>query len=183
MIAIMSDPLTATLCALADREVSLRDGEQLFRSGAPVRNVYVLAEGSVELLRFQKGGDSLMLQRASAGDLLAEASIFAARYHCDAYAKGATRVLRVPRARVDQLREDDPQWLSALASRLARELQRARARAELLSLKRVDLRVNAWLDLNGGELPERGQWVGLALELGVTPEALYRELARRRGKK
>ena len=183
MIAIMSDQLTERLRALADKELTLRDGEQLFRAGAPVRNVYVVAEGSVKLLRIQKGGDSLVLQRAAAGELLAEASLFAPRYHCDAYAEGAVKVQRIPRERVDQLREDDPQWLSALASRLARELQRTRARAELLSLKRVDLRVNAWLDLNSGELPERGQWAGLALELGVTPEALYRELARRRTKK
>jgi CRP-like cAMP-binding protein len=63
---------------------------------------------------------------------------------------------------------------------LALELQRTRDRAELLSLKSVAAKVDAWLAIEGGSLPARGQWHRLAGEIGVTPEALYRELARRR---
>jgi hypothetical protein len=40
-------------------------------------------------------------------------------------------------------------------------------------------RLDAWLGAEGG-LPDRGRWQELAEELGVTREALYRELARRR---
>ncbi len=180
MIAIMFDALGETLSAWADKELSLEDGQRLFRAGAPVRNVYLVRAGRVTLLRHQRDGAALALQRAGAGDLLAEASVFAARYHCDAVADGAAMVLRIPRERVDKLSARDPGWLAALAQRLAHEIQRARARAELLSLKRVDSRLDAWLDLHGGRLPARGEWVGLSLEIGVSPEALYRELARRR---
>jgi hypothetical protein len=42
-----------------------------------------------------------------------------------------------------------------------------------------DDRLNAWLAWHGG-LPPKGAWRELADELGVTPEALYRALARRR---
>jgi len=62
---------------------------------------------------------------------------------------------------------------------LALEVQRARANSELLSLKTVAARVDAWVTLNHGTLPPKGQWRQVASEIGVTPEALYRELARR----
>lgn len=64
---------------------------------------------------------------------------------------------------------------------LAREVQVARLRAEILSLKKVADRLDAWLGLHGGKLPDRGRWRVLATETGVTPEALYRELAKRGG--
>jgi CRP-like cAMP-binding protein len=180
MITIMWNPLGKWLSELADKELSLEDGQRLFRAGAPVRNVYLVREGRVRLLRHQRDGAALVLQCATAGDLLAEASMFAACYHCDAIADAPSTVLRVPRERVEKLRVEDPGWLSVLAQHLALEVQRARARAEILSLKRVHSRLDAWLDLNEGRLPERGEWVGLSLEIGVSPEALYRELARRR---
>lgn len=55
-----------------------------------------------------------------------------------------------------------------------------RARAALLRLRGVAARPDAWLALTDAGLPPRGELRGLADEIGVTPEALYRELARRR---
>jgi hypothetical protein len=74
----------------------------------------------------------------------------------------------------------ESRWLQDLAAHLAGEVQRTRGRAELLSLRKVGERVDAWLALNGGVTPDRGQWVDWASELAVSPEALYRELATRR---
>ncbi len=119
-------------------------------------------------------------RRARAGQVLAEVSVFAARYHCDAVSVAGVTVGRIPRTKVLGLQQEDPVWLRAFAGYLAREVQRARARAELLSLKRVGAKLDAWLALNEGVLAPRGQWVELAKELGVSPEALYRELALRR---
>lgn len=48
-----------------------------------------------------------------------------------------------------------------------------------MRLKKVCDRVDAWLALNGGVLPPKGQWKRLAAEIGVSVEALYRELAAR----
>ena len=70
-----------------------------------------------------------------------------------------------------------PRWLLDLATHLASEVQRARARAELLALRTVRERLEGWLAFHG-ELPARGRWIAVANEIGVTPEALYRELAR-----
>jgi hypothetical protein len=40
-------------------------------------------------------------------------------------------------------------------------------------------RLDTWLDWRGA-LPPKGDWLRLAAELGVSPEALYREIAKRR---
>ena len=47
-----------------------------------------------------------------------------------------------------------------------------------MGMKRVSARLDAWLSLR--PLPPKGEWAMLADDLGVTREALYRELARRR---
>jgi hypothetical protein len=41
------------------------------------------------------------------------------------------------------------------------------------------MRLEAWLAWNDGVLPTKGAWKHLAEELGVSPEALYREITRR----
>jgi len=46
-------------------------------------------------------------------------------------------------------------------------------------LPRVADRLDAWFG-EGNALPERGRWQEVAAELGITREALYRELSRRR---
>jgi CRP/FNR family transcriptional regulator, dissimilatory nitrate respiration regulator len=70
-------------------------------------------------------------------------------------------------------------------SELARHEQQLAAGAILFragdpvrSLKTVAARVDAWMSLNDRPLPPKGRQV--AAEIGVTPEALYRELADRR---
>jgi CRP-like cAMP-binding protein len=180
MIAIMSTDPVAELLPHADREVALDDGARVFSAGDAVRFLFVVLEGGVRLLRRQRGGTAVVLQRVRCNGLVAEASLFAQRYHCDALAQGPTLLARIPRARVLEQHLGDPRWLQAFAAQLASEVQRARARAELLSLRRVGDRLDAWCTLHGNAIPQRGGWVAWADELGVTPEALYRELARRR---
>lgn len=47
------------------------------------------------------------------------------------------------------------------------------------TLRIVAERLDAWFG-EGHALPSKGEWQTLAFELGVSREALYRELARRR---
>jgi CRP-like cAMP-binding protein len=176
MIAIMS-AIVQRLLAMADGQLELAAGETLFRAAEPVRHLFVVLEGSVRLVRHQANGSAVVLQRARANQLLAEASLFAARYHCDAVSDHGARLARIAKSRILQAQRDDPAWLVDLAAHLAGEVQQARARAELLSLRTVRERLDGWLSLHGS-LPPRGRWVDVAQEIGVTPEALYRELAR-----
>lgn len=181
MIAIMFPAHIARLLPLADRDIALADGQRVFTTGEAVRFIYVVREGGVQMLRRQPAGAALVVHHARPGGLVAEASVFAQAYHCEALATGQTLLARIPRARVLELQVQEPRWLQQFAAHLAAEVQRARSRSELLSLKKVSERLDAWFSLNPGEMPGRGRWVDWAGELGVSPEALYRELAKRRG--
>jgi CRP-like cAMP-binding protein len=89
-------------------------------------------------------------------------------------------VRAVPVAKARSALESDPALASLLIRHLAGEVHRTRMRAEILSLKSVAARLSAWIALNGDVLPPKGCRHLVASEMGVTPEALYRELARRR---
>ena len=180
MIAIMLLSPIAQLLSRSDCEVSLDDGAHLFTTGEAVRFLFIVRQGSVQMLRRHAHGAVIVLQRVLPDGLVAEASLFAQRYHCDAVVEGRTVLARIPKVSVLENCLTDTHWLQGFAAHLASEVRRARSRAELLSLKRVDERLDAWFILHGNEMPPRGRWINWANELGVSAEALYRELAKRR---
>ncbi|KAF0227427.1 MAG: hypothetical protein FD175_2770 [Beijerinckiaceae bacterium] len=161
-------------------ERSLAARETLFHLGEPVTRLYVVQQGEVALERLSTDGQRLILQRARAGDVLAEASFFAEAYHCDAVALTEARITGASLSRLRIASRTDPAVMEIIARHLAAQVQQNRARAEILLLKRVSERLDAWIALNGGELPAKGNWHVLADEIGVTAEALYRELSRRK---
>jgi len=179
MIAIMSDDIERRLRDLPGRELSLAPEQSVFRLGDPVQQMFFVVTGAVHLVRHQESGSALVLQRAGPGALLAEASLYADKYHCDAVAVAPSRVWAVSKRDLLGRLAATPELTLAVIRRLARELQQARFQAEVLSMKTVAARVDAWIDWNG-PLPPKGEWVRLAAELGVSPEALYREMAKRR---
>lgn len=167
------------LASRATGEVDLGDGETLFRAGDEIRSLYLVRSGTMRLLRHLPHGPTLSLQLAEAHSVLAEASLFAETYHCDAVACGAAHLLVLPRHRAMEIVTHDPNIARLWAGHLAAEVQRARTQVEIVTLKTVAERLDAWLALNGA-MPPRGQWHRFASEIAVTPEALYRELGRRR---
>jgi CRP-like cAMP-binding protein len=177
MIPIMRDPLDQFFADAGT--LTLGAGETLFHAGDPVEQVFLVRSGDVMLVRHGADGSRMILHRAGPGDLLAEASVWSDRYHCDAVARSPTEVETVPRSAFRAALARDPELAEGWARRLARAVQAARLRAEIRGLRTVAERLDAWLGAEG-RLPDRGRWQELAEELGVTREALYRELARRR---
>ena len=180
MIAIMSAALVEILLRFATREQHLTARRTLFRADDPVRHLHIVTSGVVRLTRALVRGGELTLQRAASGQILAEASIFAERYHCNARAVEKSTICSVPIRKLHAAIENDVHLNAALMRHLAHELQRTRAQSEILALKTISERIRAWKSLNGGTLPPKGQWHTLATHIGVSPEALYRELARMR---
>lgn len=154
--------------------------EHLFRRDDPVQSMFLIEAGAVRLVRTQRGGGAVVLQLASAGSILAEASLFTPGYHCDAMAAEPVTATVVARRALRRLFLTSPEFAQAWATHLSDEVRRVRRRAEILSLRTVGERLDAWIAENG-ELPEKGGWKGVALEIAASPEALYREIARRRG--
>jgi CRP-like cAMP-binding protein len=132
-----------------------------------------------DLVRHTGHGLRLILHRAGAGQILAEASAWSDVYHGDAVASAACVAAILPRQVVRARLQANPELAQRWMQTLARLVQAARVRAEIRSLPKVADRLDAWL-CEGNALPDKGQWQDVASELGVTCEALYRELARRR---
>lgn len=178
MIPIMShDDWTDIFAEAARRDID--SGAVLFRQEQRVRSMHLVLSGAVDLVRHLPHGVTLTLQRARPRQMLAEASLFADRYHCDAVAAEASRIAVLPvTTAFEKLAASGGLALGFLRD-TAREVHRLRSRVELLRLKRLSERLDAYLALHGP--PSPGTWREVASEIGVTPEALYRELAKRRG--
>ena len=177
MIAIMSSPLDALFSRSVVR--SLSAGESLFLTGDETAFMYRVCTGRIALNRTTPQGTVLLLQTARQGDVLAEASAYSARYHCDATALEPCTVEAVSKPDFMRALASNRDFAEAWEHRLAHAVQEARMKSEIRTLRTVAERLDAWFAANGGTLPRKGRWQELASELGVSREALYRELARR----
>ena len=175
MIDIMRD----WFHSLPHQQHTYADDQYLFRRDDPVQSMFLIEAGSGRIVRTQRGGGVVVLQRASAGSILAEASLFTPTYHCDAMGSEPVTATLVARHALRRLFLTNPEFAQAWVMHLSGEVRRARRRAEILSLRTVAERLDAWIAENG-KLPDKGRWKSVAMEIAASPEALYREIARRR---
>ena len=175
MISIMSGWLDI-FDAAPVRKVA--KGGSVFRHGDCVQSMYLVRSGAVALERPMADGLPLTLHIATADMALAEASLFADAYHCDAVVRSNTEVASLPRATFLAQIRDHPDAALSLIETHAMEVQAQRARIEILRMRRVAEKLDAWVDLYGE--PAKGEWINVADEIGVSAPALYRELAKRR---
>jgi len=179
MIGVMSD-FIATLAQMPRTRRRFSAGQLLFEVGDPVVVLHFIDDGCLQLVRRDAEGGGAVVQRAGVGAILAESSIFSEHYHCAGEAVTDTRISQFRMSHIRERLNADAGFAAQLAAYLARQVQGLRGRAEMLSRKTVSQRLDCWLALNGGEMPPKGAWNLLANDLAVTPEALYRELQRRR---
>ena len=174
MIAIMLDELFETASLLDHTE-----GTTLFRAGDKAEFIFQVVEGSVLLERHLPDGRTVCQQRAGAGDVVAEASLYADTYHCSARCGRNTilRAVRIPEFK--GLLAKSTSLASEWAAHLAQKVQHARLISEIRGLRSVADRLDAWLAAYP-QMPQKGLWQTVADEIAVSREALYRELAKRR---
>lgn len=132
-------------------------------------SLFLVASGRIRLERSLEDGSWVSLHVAQGPALLAEASLFAERYHCDAVAEIATEVQELGRDDVERALAADPDLASLLLRRLASEVRDLRSRLELRSVRPVERRVLLGLELDRGA----DRTVATrAAELGLAPETL-----------
>lgn len=151
----------------------------LFRAGDRVASMYLVVSGSLRLTRNLKSGNRMILHETRAGHVAAEASAYSGHYHCDGEAIGPVTCTVVPIETFHANLATDATAASQWAAYLAESTQSARMLSQIRSLRTVSERLDAWLD-TGHSLPPRGEWQSVADVLGVSREALYRELSRRK---
>jgi CRP/FNR family transcriptional regulator, dissimilatory nitrate respiration regulator len=108
--------------------------------------------------------------------------MFGEVYHCDATADLPSTVAAFPKRELRAALRADADLAARFLALFARQVQELRARLELRNIRSARERVLAWLELvDSGPLappPDGRPLKDLAAELGLTPEALYRTLAR-----
>ena len=158
--------------------VRARASSVVFRRGCRPRFLYFVLDGELRLVRHTRRGQEVILQRVRRG-YIAEASIEAPNYHCDAVAAVESRLLRFPAAAFRSRLGSNARFRDAWLRQLAGEVRRLRARCERLSLRGARERIVHFVESEGGGAVALGHSLkSWAAELGLTHEALYRALAR-----
>lgn len=157
----------------ASRHQTYLPRQHVFEQGQPPTALYFVTKGEVILLRHTEAGEKVTLHRATAGDMIAEASLFSSNYHCDCVAVTNATLIAINKTRVLSMLTQDPKFATALVERLAGQVQRYRRRIELHAIKRAEDRVMAGL-LDGWLTGSIAQFAG---DLSLTHEATYRALA------
>jgi len=158
---------------------TLRPGEMLFASGDEVECVYRVVRGRVRLERCLLDGRVVGVQTARAGELVAEGSLFADRFHCDAVAETRTVVELERRSALLERLSADPRSLLGLCEWLSRRLRAARRLLEIRNVRPARERLLRYLEMRAdlGDPPDDRPARRIADELGLAPETLYRLLA------
>jgi CRP/FNR family transcriptional regulator, dissimilatory nitrate respiration regulator len=153
-------------------------GQTVFRTGTRPSKIFWVLDGEVRLVRRSRDGAEIVLQRASAG-FVAEASLDSPRYHCDAVAVIAGRLLAFPIDRFRQTLAGDARFRAFWMGRLAREVHALRSQSERLALHGAAERIEHYIESEGdnGRLELSRTRKAWAAELGLTHEALYRALS------
>src|SRR3974390_3652858 len=163
-------------------ERRLKPGQTLFRAGTRSVGLYEVVSGIVRLIRVDRSGREAVLQTASAGETLAEASLFSPSYHCDAIAATEAVVRLYPKTVVLAELQRSPEITKLFAAMLARQVMALRTRLERRNIHSARERVRHYLTVNvnadGRTVMLSGTLKQLAADLGLTNEALYRPLAR-----
>jgi len=171
---------TAVRTAAFDRELTA--GAALFRCGDKSKGLVAVISGRVRLTRTDRSGREVVLHVAGPGEALAEASLFSAQYHCDAIASTNATVRVYPKRDVLAALDASPKAAQAFAATLAHQVMNLRTRIEQHNIRSAVDRVRHFLALSAGTdgdtIKLHGTLKGVAAELGLTHEALYRTLAR-----
>lgn len=132
-----------------------------------------LIEGSVELRRFTRAGQTVIIHRAHGGETFAEASLFSQSFHCDALVTSKSHLVELDRHVILEKFYDEPEFALAIARRFAVQNQHYRRKLELLAIKNAEDRIFTaiidWL--------LTGTIKAFASDIGLTHEAVYRGLA------
>jgi CRP-like cAMP-binding protein len=152
--------------------------ERLFVQSKKPEQMFYVISGEVVLLRSGAQGEHIVLQRVRRG-FVAEASLQSANYHCDAIVTVAGDFIVVPIAPIRQALLTDSAFAIRWIGMLNQEVKRLRGQCERLSLKGVRDRLLHLIESEGqsGSLSLGTGLKSIALELGVTHEALYRTVA------
>ena len=159
--------------------LSFSKGEFLFAQGADVENMYFLQSGGIRLLRHTPEGDKVILHTASAGELIAEASLFSDHYHCSAITDYPSRVYSLPRRQLLHTLSTRAKLSLQVLKTLSQQIRDLRGLLEIRNIRSAEQRILAYLRSRadpGGRVALTLSLRDTAYKLGLAHETLYRAL-------
>lgn len=164
----------------ASKAITFEARQPVFRQGQSVRSLYRITHGRLRLSRVLARGSEIVLARVSSGEILAEASVFAAHYHCDAFAESRSLLQRYSIRDIHALLDSNSGAAVAYSAHLATQIMDLRAMIEIRAIRRADDRLLTWLRFRCRGTPPsfngHGIWPSVAKQMGLTGESLYRAL-------
>jgi CRP-like cAMP-binding protein len=163
-------------------ETSVAAGEFLFRLGELPHDIFLVVAGEARARRYGADGAEIVMQRARAGEFLAEAGMVAPRYSCEGFCPIDSNIRRIPLATLNRLIRANSDFALRFSQFLALSMRRQCARYERLRLKRAGDRVLHYLNCElvgaaGAALELDIPLADWADDLGLEPATLYRTLA------
>lgn len=158
------------------KTIQLEVHQSLFIQGSKPEFLYFLEEGEIQLTRCGQQGETCTLQRIQHG-FLAEASLFAQHYHCDAYCSKKSCLSAFPiQAFRQQLGQD--RFYEVWIQLLSKEIKRLRNQSQRLTLNSASDRILHYIQTEGENdcFTLQGSKKEWAAELGLSHETLYRTL-------
>ena len=163
-------------------ERTLSAGQTLFHQRSKTFGLYEVLSGRVRLVRVDRTGRETVLYSASAGETIAEASLFSPSYHCDAVAATHAEVRLYPKAAILAEFQRDPKVAAAFMAMLAQQVITLRTSLEQHNMHLARDRIRHYLAANvgpdGRSVMPKGTLKDIAADLGLTHEAFYRTLAK-----
>lgn len=159
----------------------LEAGETLFRQGDRATAIFEVDRGRMRLIRYTIDNRPVTLHTSRAGELFAEAALFADRYHCDAVAVAESRVHVFPKRVLLAAFRSDPMLSERFMATLAHQVHTLRSRLEGRNIRSARERILNHLvlaaDADSRTVTLDGTLMDLASEIGLSHEVLYRTLA------
>lgn len=133
----LSETEAARLCEIAE-DTTAKKSEVIFKEGEPGDALYILLEGTVEILKKDRAGVDQQLARLSDGTVFGEMSLINGHAARSASAVAATdvRLLRIPSSRFSQLLVESDLGALKVVHNLAQVMSR---RLLLMDEKLVDV--------------------------------------------
>ncbi len=167
-----TDPFTLLPQGATTRKICPQ-GHAIFRQGKPTAGLYRVYSGAVVMQRTTADGDSVLVHKATAGQVFAEASLFTSRYHCDAVCAEASEIDVARKSSVLDALQTDPAFSLAFCALLAQSVHQSRQTIEILALTSAEERVLAAVQLG----MMTGTIAELAQRIGLTQATCYRALS------
>ncbi|WP_293159230.1 Crp/Fnr family transcriptional regulator [Okeania sp. SIO2C9] len=166
---------------IAMRELS--EEQKLFWQGDSAQAVFIVKTGRLKVVRYKSCGTIVRLCTATAGDILAETTLFSSRYTNTAIAETASQVMVYPKKHFLAALHSYPDLAEDFMAILVKKNQCLQHHLELRDIKTAHERVLQYLSQiarlsNQASVNLDRPLKEIAAELGLTPETLSRALKR-----